>query len=369
MTGSGQRVTLAGEAHEFKVTEGAYSSTGGGLTVGLANLQNLVSQEEQELKENRSIEANKRKILTAIDTLKQYGVNMILFPEFSLTGYFWDDPNWGKNTSPFNPEGDRSCWKYMENGTIDQNKDWLKQVKSKLDATLKYIIFTSIRKNPKTRAVPAGPVNKFLNSTFIVDEHFNCEDLSQNEVSHIYDKTFLPRIEKVYLESGQSDFLMVETEWGRFGFAICYDMCFSQLFQEYAMIHKVDGVIVTASWRGTADRDYSSLNVRTDEYYGFLWDLMASARAATDQIWMITCNAVGKQGRGNYRFWGGSGVWAPSGVSLVQASRIDEELLVIRGLDIQGEIRKEHDDFWYYRDFTEIYRPTEDQRSFTRVRQ
>ena len=95
---------------------------------------------------------------------------------------------------------------------------------------------------------------------------------------------------------------------------------------------------------------------------------MPSARAATNQVWMITSNAVGMQGRGNYRFWGGSGVWAPSGISLVQASTVKEELLVIRGLDIQGEIRKEHDDFSYFKDFTEIYRSMADQRSFTRVR-
>jgi predicted amidohydrolase len=358
----------AGVEHEFEVLERAYSAESDGLTIGLANMRNLVSPGEKDLMQGKSIQANQRKMLSAIDTLKPYGVNMIVFPEFSLTGYFWDDPMWDQGTSPFNPAGDAECWEYMKKGSLDQNKAWLKEAKSKLDANLKYIIFTSIRKNPKNGIAPAGPANKFLNSTFIVDKDFDCEDFSQNEISRIYDKTFLPGIEKVYLESGQSDHLILETVWGRLGFGICYDLCFSQLFQEYAMIHQVDGVILTASWRGTAQREYPNLNVRTDQYYGFLWDLMASARAATNQIWMITSNAVGTQRRGNYRFWGGSGVWAPSGMSLVEASRVKEELLVIRGLDIQGEIRKEQDDFWYFKDFTEIYRSMADQRSFTRVR-
>jgi predicted amidohydrolase len=293
---------------------------------------------------------------------------MIIFPEFCLTGYFWGDPKRANNKVPYSPQGFAECWEYMNKGALDEHKDWLREVKSRLDATLQYIIFNTIRRNPARASAPEGSRNRFLNATFIIDKDFDSENFAANEKTHIYDKTFLPGIEKVYTTSGQNDYLVLETEWGRFGFTICYDMCFAQIYQEYAMVHKVDAVIQMASWRGTTERSYPHMNVKSGRYYGFIWDLMAPARAATNQVWLIACNAVGKQKKGNYEFWGGSGLWAPSGIKLLQASHLDEELLVIHNVDIKKQTKREQDDFWYYKDFMEVYRPIKDRRSFTRMK-
>ena len=57
----------------------------------------------------------------------------------------------------------------------------------------------------------------------------------------------------------------------------------------------------------------------------------------------------------------GSGIWSPSGI--VQASHEEEELLVIRNVEIRGHMRhqaKEH--FDYRLDFDEVYRKIRDMK-------
>ncbi|MBW1789930.1 MAG: carbon-nitrogen hydrolase family protein [Deltaproteobacteria bacterium] len=330
---------------QIPVVERSYSDDPGRISIGIANKMNRVS-----LSGTESIRENKNKILRIIDLLKKHNVNMILFPEFSLTGYFWDD-------SP-------GCWNYMREGLTNNHLEWLDEIKSKLDEHLQYVIFNNIRLDPD------DPDGKFLNSTYVVDKNFNCTNLNSesNEQFHIYDKTFLPGIEKTFTKSGEKDILVLGTQWGKFGLTTCYDMCFTQIFQEYAMFDKVDAVVQLASWRGTSEREYPGMNAKTDHYYGFVWDLMASSQAAFNQIWVIACNAVGTQKRGNYEFWGGSSLWAPSGIKLFQGSNDSEELIVIHNIDIKGQIKYERDDFNYYYDFLTIYDLIGKNRSFTRIK-
>lgn len=325
------------------VVEIRCSDNPGNISIGLANINNKVS-----LSGASGIAANKKRILEIIDLFKKYKVNMVIFPEFSLTGYFWAD-------SP-------QCWDYMRQGAMNFHLPWLAQVKAKLDDQLQYIIINNIRLNP------SDPQGKFLNSTYLIDKNFDCENLNSesNEKYHIYDKTFLPGIEKKFEQSGFTDWLILDSPWGRFGFTTCYDMCFTQLFQEYAMFGKVDAFVQVASWRGTSQREYPLAKVRSDHYYGFIWDLMASSQAAFNQAWVIACNSVGPQKQGEYQFWGGSGLWAPSGMKLIQGSHDSEELMILYNTDIKKQVKLERDEFNYYQDFIKIYRPLNKERTFTR---
>ncbi len=329
---------------QMPVVEKSYSDDSEKISIGIANKSNMVS-----LSGTTSIEENKQRILKIIDVFKKHNVNMVLFPEFSLTGYFWDDS--------------QECWNYMKKGLMNEHLEWLTEVKSKLDDRLQYIVFNNIRSDPDE------PDGKFLNSTYIVDKDFDCTNLNSesNEQFRIYDKTFLPGIEKTFTKSGKTDVLILDTQWGKFGFTTCYDMCFTQIFQGYAMFNKIDAIVQLASWRGTSEREYPGMNVKSDHYYGFIWDLMASAQAAFNQVWIIAGNAVGTQKRGNYEFWGGSGVWAPSGMELIQGSNDSEELIVIHHIDIKGQTEYEHNDFFYYDDFIKIYNSVKGQRTFTRM--
>lgn len=345
---------------DYPIREVAFTSTEpGGLVLGIANVANFVCDVPGC---SDSIKENKDKILRIIDQLKKHHVNMILFPEFSLTGYFWVDDS----EPPL--KDSESCWEYMKEGVLDNHKQWLKdEVQARLDEELQYIIFNTIRENPETIS-KVNSHKKFLNSTYIIDKSFDCEDIVANEQKAIYDKTFLPGIEKAYTTTNKKDYLVLKTQWGDFGFTTCYDMCFSQLYQEYALIHNVDAVIELSSWRGTGSgengkREYALTCNGEDcskdypNYWGFTWDIMTSSRAATNQIWMIAANAVGQQKRGDYNFWGGSGVWSPAGINIVEASHDHEELLVVKNLPIKEYFRKEQKDFSYKNDFKLIYEP------------
>ena len=159
-------------ASDIVVIERTCSSKKGGLTLALANIHNRVSDSSAGIQRGESIEENKTRILTLVDMAKKKGANMVLFPEFSLTGYFWPDPQWGRTQdkapkspvnlkgeerkrdphgeilSAYNPQGDAHCWAYMNQGALDHHKDWLKQLKDRLDDRLQYIIFNALRKNP-----------------------------------------------------------------------------------------------------------------------------------------------------------------------------------------------------------------------------
>lgn len=147
----------------------------------------------------------------------------------------------------------------------------------------------------------------------------------------------------------------------------CYDYCFSQLYQEMSLIDKVDGVIQMASWRGTSERDYPGMNVYTDTYYGDLWDMLMCSTSARNQIWTIACNAVGIHGISGAKFWGGSGLWSPAGLKLIQAGHSNDELVIIHNIDIKGEKQFEKDDFDYSVDFNKIYDIINGKRAFTRI--
>ncbi len=314
----------------FNLLERFYSKNEKNLSVGLANIHAAVP----------GIEENKTKIEKACKIFKDKGCNMAVFPEFCLAGYFWEDQ--------------KSCWSYMNKAVIEEHKDWVKNnLESMLDNNFQFILFNNIRK---------GPNKKYMNSTYIVNKK-----VDYFKENMIYDKIMLPGIEKIYTETGQDDRLIIETEWGKFATTSCYDMCFSQLYQEYSLIDKVDAVIQIASWRGTAERDYPGMNVATDQYYGFLWDLLASSRSVTNQVWIIACNAVGIHPISKAVFWGGSGIWAPSGIKLIQGSNVNEELLIVHNLGIKEQKEFEKDDFDYSIDFKNIYRPIKGKRCFTRL--
>jgi predicted amidohydrolase len=314
---------------DFPVIEREYSDDPAALSVGNANIGALVPD----------IDANKDKILRAATVFRDRGVNLAIFPEFCLSGYFWED--------------EEECWPYMRKALTEEHTDWIEaELQPLLDNDFTHIVLNN---------VTAGPEDKLYNRTFVLGR--DPEYLHDGET---YDKIFLPGIEKTYTETGRDDRLVFENQQGRFGFTTCYDCLFNELLREYRMQDDVDAIIEVASWRAAAVRDYPGLNVRTDHYYGDLWDAVLPAAAATNQTWVLACNAVGRHGISGATFCGGSGIWAPSGLELVRASRVDDELLIVHNLDIKGAREEEHESFNYAIDFREIYRPLGKSRTFTR---
>jgi predicted amidohydrolase len=318
--------------HGFNIRETVFSPKEGSLSIGIANIHAAVPD----------IASNKSKILAATEIFKEKKVNLAVFPEFCITGYFWEDYE--------------ECSRYMGSFTADKERNWvMDNLYPLLEDELYIIVINNIRGGP-------GTSQKYLNSTFVLNKFV---DFTREE--YIYDKIMLPGIEKTYCRSGLDDRLVIDTKMGKFGFTTCYDYCFSELLQEYSRIDHVDAVIEVACWRGTGTRAYQDVNVFTDMYYGYLWDTLMASRSATNQFWTIACNAVGKHEISGEVFWGGSGIWAPSGINIVKASNYNEELLIVRNIDIKGERKKEQDDYNYGMDFNEVYRHLEDKRTFTRL--
>ena len=330
---------------DFNIIERKISDNDSNISIGLANISAKVGD----------IEFNKNKIVEAAKLMKLKGANMCVFPEFCLAGYFWDTtPQKGIDNEE--QVGNENCWRYMNEAIIENHLDWIEQeLKPLLDDSLQFIIFNNIRKGKNNN-------KKYMNSTYIIHKDLNILD-----ENNIYDKILLPGIEKVYTITGKDDRMVLDTKWGKFGFTSCYDACFVELMREYSQTDKIDAIIEIASWRGTAERDYPEVNVKTDTYYGNLWDMLMPAHAAINQVWVICCNAVGVHNISNARFWGGSGLWAPSGLKIIQASNSNDDLLILHNIDIKGQRDFEKDDFDYSIDFNKIYGLIKGKRCYTRI--
>jgi len=315
---------------EFTIVQRSYSDDESKLSVGLANIHAEVP----------GVEANRDKILRATRIFAQRGVNIAVFPEFCLSGYFWEERE--------------DCLAYMHEAIAESHAGWIeRELQPLLGSDLEAIVLNGL--------TAATQADRFLNRTFVVGRD---HDYLADE--NTYDKVFLPGIEKDYTDSGRDDRLVLQTRHGRLGFTTCYDYLFSELLREYSMVEEVDALVQIASWRATGRRDYARMNRRTDHYYGQLWDSVMAASSATNQVWTIACNAVGSHGVSGAAFWGGSGIWAPSGICLIQASHVAEELVIVHNVDLEGVQESEKDDFDYGFDFKQVYRPMQDGGTFTR---
>jgi len=121
-------------------------------------------------------------------------------------------------------------------------------------------------------------------------------------------------MERCFYSPGR-DLPVFETELGRIGIHICYDISFPEVARVQALRGADFLVNVSASAAG----------------FEAYWDHMLFVRAAENAIWYMVCSVVGIQ-RGD-RLFGGSRVVAPSG-KVIAAGKVDEEDMVTAELDL-----------------------------------
>jgi len=113
-----------------------------------------------------------------------------------------------------------------------------------------------------------------------------------------YDKMFLPTFgpfeEKIYFTPGDAP-LMIETEFGKIGIIICYDLFFPELARYYALNGADILVVISASPSVTRK---------------FFENIMVS-RAVENTVFLLYANLVGTEL--NLTFWGGDRVVGPRG--------------------------------------------------------
>ncbi|MCP4670948.1 MAG: carbon-nitrogen hydrolase family protein [Desulfobacula sp.] len=292
------------------IVEKYFSENMENISVGIANIN----------PETRNLEQNKNKIIKALEVFSEKKANLVIFPEYCLTGYFW--------------ENEKDCQTYMKNNCLDKLKDWLdKIVKTYLSETLQYIVFNGLKKNRKDSG-------KFFNVTLVLDQsnsYFN--------KNRTYIKTFLPELEEKYLLSGINDTLVLETKWGKFGFLTCWDIAFPKLARKLVKTKKIDALIVNAAWRKQGTIEYKTLNIKKTSYNKYLWDLILPAMAFQNQTWVMAANAVGPHSLAGIDYCGNSGIWAPSGVNILKASDSKEELLILHNINMMHEVKAEHKEY------------------------
>jgi len=296
-----------------------YSKNSENISVGIANINS----------KTENLSENKKKIVQALNLFSKKNTNIVIFPEYCLSGYFWE------------PEA--KCRPFMEEACLDNLKDWLDEiVRSYVNETLQYIVFNGLRKN---KDKPGA----FFNTSIILDRTCNYFDNDKT-----YKKAFLPGLEKRYITSGINYKLVIETVWGKLGFLTCYDICFPQLIQELADKSAVDALIVNAAWRKQGIREYNSLKMKDDSYYKTQWNIMLPALACHNQIWVMAANAVGPHSQEGLDYCGSSGIWAPSGINMIKGSDTKEELLILHNIDIIRETEAEKKEFSFIDDYRDI---------------
>jgi predicted amidohydrolase len=124
----------------------------------------------------------------------------------------------------------------------------------------------------------------------------------------------------------------------RFGFSICYDLRFPEIYRKLATEQKVDAFIVSSAWPFPRAEHFRTL---------------AMARAIENQSYVVASNRVGKDD--DLWFCGSSAIIDPRGVVIAAASADREELIQAETLeDVVKSVRGQMEVFAHRR--PDVYR-------------
>jgi N-carbamoylputrescine amidase len=151
----------------------------------------------------------------------------------------------------------------------------------------------------------------------------------------IYRKMHIPDdpryYEKFYFTPGDLGFRAFDTAFGTIGTLVCWD----QWYPEGARLTALAGADVlfyptAIGWHPAEKAEHGAAQASA-------WQTMQRAHAIANGVYVAAVNRVGLErprGAGaddpGIEFWGGSFVADPFGVVLAEASRTDEETLIVR---------------------------------------
>src|SRR5438132_7359638 len=143
------------------------------------------------------------------------------------------------------------------------------------------------------------------NSQVLIDSRGNIP--SKYRKTHLY--AVAPVEEQTCFAPGDS-FASFELGELRFGFSICYDLRFPEIYRKLVTEKNVDAFIISSAWPFP----------RVEH-----WCVLAQARAIENQAYVIASNRVGKDDE--LWFCGSSAIIDPRGVVIAAASADREELI------------------------------------------
>ena len=238
-----------------------------------------------------------------IQKSKEKNVDLLIFPELSLTGYTLKD--------------------MVEELALDPHADPLFK---KLKALSRGISFVVGFAEEKEKGL-------WVNSAAF---------FSGGKIAHIHRKVYLPTygmFEELKFFGQGKNFHTFPTPFGKTGMLICYD--FLHISSSYLLF--VGGTELIIAISAAPGRGFSD-----DESYASsrMWELMGEAVSRFFQCFVIYCNRVGfEDGKS---FAGGSFIYNPGGQLVAKSPYVDEDFLV-KNIDLE-EIRRFRKNRPYRRD-------------------
>ena len=230
------------------------------------------------------VKANLQKHLDTIQQASQQGVELIVFPELSMTGYQVQDlvPE-----VAIRPTAD------------DPTFNAMLQASQHMD-----IVFGFVHQDVRQRFYTAAAY------------------LSKGECLHIHHKIYLPTYamfdEGRYFDQGENA-RAFNTRFGRVGMLICED--FWHMSPAYLLWQDGADILIFHSASPSRGLDAG------DRLSGSRWvELVNQAYGSMFTNYVIHCNRVGFEDGKN--FWGGSSIVDPDGEFVVHAPYFDEALVV-----------------------------------------
>jgi len=244
------------------------------LTLGLAQINTVLGNSE----------ANLTKHLEYIDRARVAGVDLLVFPELSLTGYGLQDLSY---TVATRPEPDNA-------------------------------IFAPLFAASRDMDLVVGFVDEDQRHRFYIAAAY----LSGGELVHVHRKCYLPTYglfdEGRYFAEG-NDVQAFETRFGRMGLLICEDYWHASV----PYLLWMDGADMLLMMSAHPARGLDS-----GERPGSVrWiEQVSQAYAGVFTVFLAHVLRAGTED--GFTFWGGSVVFGPDGERITQAPYIDEDLLV-----------------------------------------
>jgi NAD+ synthase (glutamine-hydrolysing) len=263
------------------------------------------------------VRANLEKHLDYIERANTTGVDLLIFPELSLTGY--------------------------------QVNDLVPEVA--ISATADDEVFGQMLKASQKLDIMFGFVQRDLRNRFYIAAAY----LSRGEILHVHRKIYLPTYtmfdEGRYFDQGEH-IRAFDTRFGRVGMLICED--FWHMSPPYILW--MDGADILLLQSASPSRGLDS----GDRLDSSRWvELVNQAYASMFTNYVVHCNRVGYEDGKN--FWGGSAIVNPNGEFLTQGHYFDE-MLIIQDIDL-NQINRTRSRLPLLRD----ERPDLIQRELTRI--
>src|SRR6266508_3653890 len=219
-------------------------------------------------------EANLLKVRDFSSRAKEAGAELIVFPEMTDTGYVMAVI--------------RKHAALWTNGFVPGVQEIAKRISIAIVA-----------------GVSERDVSSIYNSQILVDAHGNIP--AKYRKAHLY--AVAPVEEQTCFAPGDA-FASFTLGDLRFGFSICYDLRFPEMYRKLATEDNVDAFVISSAWPFP----------RVEH-----WCVLAQARAIENQAYVIAANRVGKDD--DVWFCGSSAIIDPRGVIVAAASPDREELI------------------------------------------